>query len=261
MSRLLFLYTSISFFYIRHEKSKHPTFMADDQGQVAMQNIEKEDTEDYIYNYHRSKLAFGLLLFEFEDAVKEGDGDRLLNVYKFALLLYKCYGHHKYAYVIFLYLVKVEAVLSQMQAASLKYNRFYSRSGGKGSNISLDLKMEQLNKLLKTLWRGLGANLNEDSAARVANAIESLECIIESVDKDCVLGGRKGHRSKGKNEDTVQKIVNDLMKKETFNYTPGRNGYPSFPQFPAHLLQSLDYRDLHSWMKGHLERWEVIYKK
>ena len=160
-----FLYTSISFFYIRHEKSKHPTFMADDQGQVAMQNIEKEDTEDYIYNYHRSKLAFGLLLFEFEDAVKEGDGDRLLNVYKFALLLYKCYGHHKYAYVIFLYLVKVEAVLSQMQAASLKYNRFYSRSGGKGSNISLDLKMEQLNKLLKTLWRGLGANLNEDSAA------------------------------------------------------------------------------------------------
>jgi hypothetical protein len=261
MSRLLFLYTSISFFYIRHEKSKHPTFMADDQGQVAMQNIEKEDTEDYIYNYHRSKLAFGLLLFEFEDAVKEGDGDRLLNVYKFALLLYKCYGHHKYAYVIFLYLVKVEAVLSQMQAASLKYNRFYSRSGGKGSNISLDLKMEQLNKLLKTLWRGLGANLNEDSAARVANAIESLECIIESVDKDCVLGGRKGHRSKGKNEDTVQKIVNDLMKKETFNYTPGRNGYPSFPQFPAHLLQSLDYRDLHSWMKGHLEQWEVIYKK
>ncbi len=235
--------------------------MADDQGQVAMQNIEKEDTEDYIYNYHRSKLAFGLLLFEFEDAVKEGDGDRLLNVYKFALLLYKCYGHHKYAYVIFLYLVKVEAVLSQMQAASLKYNRFYSRSGGKGSNISLDLKMEQLNKLLKTLWRGLGANLNEDSAARVANAIESLECIIESVDKDCVLGGRKGHRSKGKNEDTVQKIVNDLMKKETFNYTPGRNGYPSFPQFPAHLLQSLDYRDLHSWMKGHLEQWEVIYKK
>ena len=235
--------------------------MADDQGQVAMQNIEKEDTEDYIYNYHRSKLAFGLLLFEYEDAVKEGDGDRLLNVYKFALLLYKCYGHHKYAYVIFLYLVKVEAVLSQMQAASLKYNRFYSRSGGKGSNISLDLKMEQLNKLLKTLWRGLGANLNEDSAARVANAIESLECIIESVDKDCVLGGRKGHRSKGKNEDTVQKIVNDLMKKETFNYTPGRNGYPSFPQFPAHLLQSLDYRDLHSWMKGHLEQWEVIYKK
>ncbi len=256
-----FLYTSISFFYIRHEKSKHPTFMADDQGQVAMQNIEKEDTEDYIYNYHRSKLAFGLLLFEFEDAVKEGDGDRLLNVYKFALLLYKCYGHHKYAYVIFLYLVKVEAVLSQMQAASLKYNRFYSRSGGKGSNISLDLKMEQLNKLLKTLWRGLGANLNEDSAARVANAIESLECIIESVDKDCVLGGRKGHRSKGKNEDTVQKIVNDLMKKETFNYTPGRNGYPSFPQFPAHLLQSLEYRDLHSWMKGHLEQWEAIYKK
>ena len=246
--------------FIRHEISKHPTFVAHDQGQVPVQNM-KEDTEDYIFNYHRSKFTFGLLLFEFEDAVKEGDGNRLLNVYKFALLFYKCYGHHKYAYVIFLYLVKVEAAISEMQAASLKYNRFYSRSGGKGCTISLDLKMEQLNKLLKTLWRGLGANLNEDSAARVANAIESLDCIIESIDKDCVLDGRIGYRSKGKTEDTVKKIVNDLMEKRTFNYTPRRNGYPSFPQFPAHLLQSLYFRDLHSWMKGHLEQWEAIYEK
>ena len=57
-------------------------------------------SQDYIYNYYQGKLAFGLLLFEFEDADKESDGDRLLNVYKFALLIYKCYGHHKYAYVI-----------------------------------------------------------------------------------------------------------------------------------------------------------------
>ena len=92
--------------FIRHEKLKHPTFVAHDQGQVPVQNI-KDDTEDYIFNYRRSKLTFGLLLFEFEDAVKEGDGDRLINVYKFALLFYKRYGHHKYAYVIFLYLVKV----------------------------------------------------------------------------------------------------------------------------------------------------------
>ena len=67
--------------------------MANDQNQIPAQNME-EDLQDYIYNYHQSKLAFGLLLFEFEDAIKEGDGDRLLNVYKFALLIYKCYGYH-----------------------------------------------------------------------------------------------------------------------------------------------------------------------
>ena len=222
--------------------------MANDQNQIPAQNME-EDLQDYIYNYHQGKLAFGLLLFEFEDAVKEGDGDRLLNVYKFALLIYKCYGHHKYAYVILLYLVKIEAALTEMQAASLKYNRFYSRSGGKGSNIPLDLKMEQLNKLLKTLWRGLGANLNEVNAARVANALESLELIIQSVDKDCVLDDQRGY-------DTVKKIVSDLMEKETFNFTPGI----LLPQFPAHILQSLDFRDLHTWMTSHIKQWQAIYK-
>ena len=54
--------------------------MANDQNQIPAQNTEK-DSQDYIYNYHQGKLAFGLLLFEFEDADKESDGDRFLNVY------------------------------------------------------------------------------------------------------------------------------------------------------------------------------------
>ena len=33
-------------------------------------------------NYHGAKLAFGLVLAEFQVAVKEGDGDRLFDVYK-----------------------------------------------------------------------------------------------------------------------------------------------------------------------------------
>ena len=45
--------------------------------------------EDHLYNYHSAKLVFGLLLMEFNDAIKEGDGERLLDVYKVALLTYK----------------------------------------------------------------------------------------------------------------------------------------------------------------------------
>jgi len=32
-----------------------------------------ESQEDYKLNYHSAKLTFGLVLFEFNDAVKEGD--------------------------------------------------------------------------------------------------------------------------------------------------------------------------------------------
>lgn len=44
---------------------------------------------------------------QYHDAIKEGDGDRLFDIYKIALLLYKAHGHFKYAYV-------VTAALSQM---------------------------------------------------------------------------------------------------------------------------------------------------
>jgi hypothetical protein len=37
---------------------------------------------DYLYNYHAGKLKFGLILLEFNDAIAEGDGDRLHNLYK-----------------------------------------------------------------------------------------------------------------------------------------------------------------------------------
>ncbi|CAB4011927.1 hypothetical protein AC249_AIPGENE16794, partial [Paramuricea clavata] len=89
----------------RHERQKHPSFspLIPPSAEPAK---EATPPEDYVYNYHRGKLAYGLILFEFNDAVKEGDGDRLFDVYKMALLLYKVGGHYKYAYVVMLYLVK-----------------------------------------------------------------------------------------------------------------------------------------------------------
>ena len=57
------------------------------------------------------------MLLEFNDAVKEGDGARLFifELYKLALLLYKTYGHYKYAYAVLLYLVKCTAILPPSQ--------------------------------------------------------------------------------------------------------------------------------------------------
>jgi hypothetical protein len=56
----------------------------------------------------------------------------------------------------------------------MKWNRFYNKHGGKGKNIPLDLRMEQLNKIIKTLWKGLGANLTESNAQRLAKILQSL---------------------------------------------------------------------------------------
>lgn len=66
-------------FFNRHENKIHPGCAINDAN-----NEELVDAEpmDYLYNYHAGKLKFGLILLEFNDAIAEGDGDRLHNVYK-----------------------------------------------------------------------------------------------------------------------------------------------------------------------------------
>ena len=56
---------------------------------------------DYKKQHTEAGLSFGFLLFDMLDAVKEGDGERLIRLYKVALLIYKAYGHTNYAYSTF----------------------------------------------------------------------------------------------------------------------------------------------------------------
>lgn len=240
----------------RHERQTHPG-----QNETVTADIcDEGPTHDYLYNYHRGKLAFGLILIEFNDAIKEGDGDRLFDLYKLALLFYKAGGHHKYAYVVLLYIVKVVALLSKSEACQLKLNRFFNKHGGIGRNIPFDLELEHRNKVVKGVWRGLGANLTENSAQRLARCSELLELLMTSVDVDCTLSRGSKQRAQGRPEDAVQQITSDLMDKEVFVFKGGRDGHPSFPKFPSNLLHKLDYRDLHKWLSDLLKKWESIYE-
>ena len=194
----------------RHETTKHSKVFRQEE---TDQHTETDSSnEDHLRNYHCAKLTFGLILMEFNDAIKEGDGERLLDVYKVALLIYKANGKSKYAYEVLLYLVKIYGILSGYEAHNMKWNRFFNKHGTKGGNIPLDLRMEQLNKIVKTMWRSLGANLNESSAARVANAINEMEEVLDGIDKDCEIDQNVGYRSKGKPENAVAQITNDLVK-------------------------------------------------
>ena len=194
----------------------------------------------------------------FEDAVKEGDGQRLYEIYKLVLLIYKAKKHTKYAYVILLYLTKISALLSKFEAERLKWNRFVNNHGGKGCNIPLDLRKEHQNHLLKVLWRSLGPNLNESNAARLAGTLDLVEIIMQTVDEDCKLSNRSSHRAVAKSEEAVHQIINDLLSISAFKYAEGREGHPSFPNFSSNLLQGLDYRDLHKWMKEKIQAWGAI---
>ena len=206
-----------------HEKCTHGSVTEIDNGTESVDN----DCSDYLqlwsiyfYNYHTAKQTYGLLLLEFNDSVKEGDGKRLVRVYRLAMLFFNKYGHVKYAYAVLLYLSQIKAILSESEAHDLKWNRFHNKFGGKGKNIPLDLKKEQHNKVLKTMWKGLGSNLSEQSASRVAKALDSIEDLMSSIDTDCRLGKRQGCHSKKNPEESVKIILGDLVKKTSFSADP-----------------------------------------
>ena len=201
-----------------------------------------------------------MLLFEINDAIKEGDGERLHGAYKLALLFYKRDGHTKYAYAVLLYLIQISALLPKAEAIDLKWNRFHNTSGGKGKNIPLDLTKEHQNKVLKHMWKALGPNLSEASATRMANSLEGLERILCSVDADSELQKRRSHRANKDPEESVMQILGDLRDKDVFTHTPGREGYLSFRNFKRYQLDNLDYRDQHKWMTDHIKMWSSIYE-
>ena len=200
-------------------------------------------------------------MHDINDAIKEGDGQRLIRLYKVALLIFKCYGCTKYAYTTLLLLVKVNALLTEMKAAQLIDNRFFNSHGKKGKNIPLDLKMEQLNNLLKAMLKILGSNLNEKSAERIARSISYTELILTSLDADCMVGETGHHRSSLKDsQESVHQIVTYLMNEKVFQKTPGREGYASFANFNRNFLASLDYREVYTWMTDKLKLWEKMYE-
>ena len=68
----------------RHLQDNHSNYTA-----VETSDVQEEECgspkPDFKFNYHQNKLAFGLLLLDFNDAVREGDGEHLLDLYKLTL--------------------------------------------------------------------------------------------------------------------------------------------------------------------------------
>ena len=86
--------------------------------------------QDDVLSYAGARLNLGLLIRNAEDAVKEGDGDRIIRCWRFFLLYFNAYRHHKYACAAFLLLARVEAISSPEEVEQLVWDRTVNRKGG-----------------------------------------------------------------------------------------------------------------------------------
>lgn len=109
-------------------------------------------------------LSLGLLLRDADDAVREGDGERLSRVWKFLTFLYRAGGNNKYALAGLRLTASHLALLSPRQSHRLKWNRFAARESGTGRRLSRDLLLENNNLIGKEDIKALGfPNINNQN--------------------------------------------------------------------------------------------------
>ena len=87
-------------------------------------------------------LSMGLLWHGFHDAIKEGDGERILRYWKFLLVIFKSTRHKNYAKESVIVLHQYYYQLSDRQKMQLLWSRCVNTQGPQGYNIPCDLYME-----------------------------------------------------------------------------------------------------------------------
>ena len=162
---------------------------------IQFDDGKKHKEPDTVYAYASELLSLGLLYFEFKDAVKEGDGDRLFRVWKHLLLLFKASNKKNYAVEAFTLLAQYHMLLPTRLVEQLKWSRFVNVHGLPGHNISCDLHMEHLNRLTKTAIVTLGVNKSEKAIIRVGKSIGTLEGTLKTFDKEHVVPAQSGAHS------------------------------------------------------------------
>lgn len=131
--------------------------------------------------YALEVFSLGMLWHAFHDAIKEGDGERVMCYWKILLIVFHGTNRRNYAKEAANVLLQHQFILSERKAAQLKWSRFVNTSGYMGG---CDLHMEQLNRLLKGVLANMGSNANPNSIIRAGKSIGPVHRICSLFQKE-----------------------------------------------------------------------------
>lgn len=190
-------------------------------------------------------MNMALLLRNFMDPIKEGDGERIIRCIKMFLLHFKQdgSGSTKYALEALFHLFQLFALLSPREAERLKWNRTVNNKGFLGCNVAMDLALEHDNHLVKDMIRGLEANISETSVRRICRAFFILRTFLKKVDQEMKVKISGEHTKKSVKQD-FKKLVQTLHEQNVFEKQATREPMSSFPDCPRDYLQLLDPKGL-----------------
>lgn len=198
-----------------------PSSLAVQQPLVPSVSIRRV-ARDGVFDYGSAVLNDGMLLFEFEDAIREGDGERILRCWKALLIYFHAAGHSNYTKEAIMLQALVKASATPMVSAQLTWSRTVSIRGGSGKNVPVDLHNEHLNRLVKTAVAHVGANVTPAAILQCGKSVKCLKTFLDNFDKEHNVAPASNAHSQASLRKDESAIMDVLTKTNVFDYIPGR---------------------------------------
>lgn len=210
-----------------------------------------KSAKDNVFNYSIQLLRLGCFYLEFRDAIKEGDGERVLRCWKYMIPMFSASGNTNYACEAVNVVLQHSYILSPRLSAQLLWSRFVNVHGRPGKNIPVDLHMEHLNKIAKGAILSLGSNKSEAAIQRVGRAIGTLSPVLDNFDKvnDIITSGGLQRRQKAQKDIAI--VANELVKAESFVMHNETRKHSQFVH-PKNILEAKNRKELFDWLMGKL---------
>jgi len=234
------------------------------QNYVCFDPSKKICRDDKVHLYATQLMTLLLFWHAFNDAVKEGDGDRVIDYWKFLLVIFRVKGHRNYCKEAIMMLSQYHCLLSDRLAAQLKWSRFVNTTGRAGKNVSCDLHLEHLNRRLKGLISGLRSNAASkleisiypcNAINRAARSIGVLHHICTNFEEQNEIRGEAtvhNPPSFQKDIEMVQEVLKDVR---AFSKLSTRK-HTKFPNFNA-VLQQCPTDHLKDWITERIKSYRL----
>ena len=207
--------------------------------------------QDHVFNYASAFMGMALLGRNFHDASREGDGSRVIRIWKILLLHFKDNKRTKYSVEAFNLLSQINATFTPRLSHQLMWNRTCNPRGGPVNNVQLDLQLEHLNRLFKDDLNTFRSNITEHSVQRSSCVLGQIKKVFDNLDDIVGVKHPSGQHIGPDLESDCNILVQALKREKILVKVPGR-AHKYFENIMSDPLYSLkkpvNVEKLYKWL-------------
>lgn len=223
----------------------------------SMSGQKQREHLDGVHVYALDVLNLGLLYQGFHDAIREGDGDRVVLYWKAMMIVFKGTNRRNYGKEAFLLLFQLQSS-SERVAEQIKWSRFVNKKGRVGCNIPCDLALEHLNRRLKTIIHNLGANVVPSAIVRAAKSIGVVDTVCELFEQSVQSHPSSDHHTVAKDNKDFKLVLETLLEKDIFKEENGRN-HTHF-KHTSTVIERVDKKTFVAWIERLLRECTELFE-